>query len=73
MAEEKKAQAAKAGEKREPVVARDPNEPIGRPTPTQEENDKIRAGEMHIDEKAHDGSPSEAPPSTYATRVMKPA
>jgi hypothetical protein len=28
----------------------------GNPTPTQEENDKIRAGEMHIDDKADDGS-----------------
>lgn len=64
---------AKAEEKR--VDAKpDPNEPVGRPTPTQEENDKIRAGEMHIDEKAHDGSPPEAPGAApYATRVMKPA
>jgi hypothetical protein len=51
----------------------------GKPTPTQEENDRLRLGE-HIDELEADGSPPEQKsveaakrPGGYQTRATEPA
>ena len=42
------------------------------PTPTQAENDALKLGEMHPDEKDGGTAPTAAPAATTATRATPP-
>jgi hypothetical protein len=44
---------------------------VGKPTPTQEENDRAKLGE-HLMEKEEDGSPKEGEVKTRAVEAQRP-